>query len=159
MDAATQLLAHRVVEALGRRGGTLSTCESLTGGGVGAALTAVPGASAVYRGGFITYASELKHTLAGVDADLIRHQGVVNEYVAIQMAEGARSRCGSDWAVSTTGVAGPGAIDGQPVGTVWFAIAGGKAGTVAELMRFDGDRDAIRNAAVRHALAMLLKVS
>ena len=128
MDVTTQLLAHRVVEALGRCGLTLSTCESLTGGGVGAALTAVPGSSAVYRGGLITYASALKHTLAGVDSDLIRDKGVVNEAVAIQMAEGARSRCGSDRAVSTTGVAGPASIEGQPVGVVWFAVAGGASG-------------------------------
>ncbi|HMR49374.1 MAG TPA: CinA family protein [Arachnia sp.] len=158
MDTTTQRLARQVVEALGRRGHTLSSCESLTGGGVGAALTAIPGSSAVYRGGLITYASDLKHTLAGVDDDLIRRTGVVNELVAVQMAEGARRRCGSDWAVSTTGVAGPGSIEGQPVGTVWFAVAGAPTGAVAQLARLDGDREAIRNAAVRHALGIVLEV-
>lgn len=157
MDARTRTLAQQVVTALAGRRLTLSTCESLTGGGVGAALTAVPGSSAVYRGGLITYASDLKHALAGVDDDLIRQEGVVTERTAIQMAEGTRRRCGSDYAVSTTGVAGPGEIEGQPAGTVWFAVARREGGTVSHLARFDGDRETVRDEAVRHALAMVLR--
>ncbi|WP_418361382.1 CinA family protein [Tessaracoccus flavus] len=142
---------------------TLATCESLTGGGIGAALTSVPGASAVYRGGLVTYARDLKSSLAGVDEQLIADEGVVNELTAVQMAFGTQRRCNADWVVATTGVAGPEKIDGVDVGTVWFAVVGPKVGMspapqYTELTRFEGDREAIRGAAVEHAFAMLLRV-
>ena len=105
-------LAVDVIKKMTQRSVTLATCESLTGGGIGAALTSVPGASAVYRGSLVTYARELKSTLAGVDEELIATEGVVNELTALQMARGAQARCDADWAVATTGVAGPTETDG-----------------------------------------------
>ncbi|MDF1487952.1 CinA family protein [Tessaracoccus caeni] len=156
-------LARQVIEMMRQRTLTLATCESITGGGIGSALTSVPGASAVYRGGFITYASDLKNTLAGVDLELITEKGVVNELTALQMAKGALRRCDADWGVATTGVAGPTAIEGHPVGTVWFAVVGQKRGMsgrprFTELVHFDGDREAIRQASIEHAFRMLLRV-
>lgn len=156
-------LAEEVISKMKGRSVTLSTCESLTGGGVGAALTAVPGASAVYRGSLVTYARELKASLAGVDDELIAREGVVNELTALQMALGAQAACGSDWAVATTGVAGPTETDGAKVGTVWFAVVGPGMGmsdppSYTELKQFDGDREQIRAAAIEHVFAMLLRV-
>ena len=156
-------LAEDVIKKMTGRSITLSTCESLTGGGIGAALTSVAGASAVYRGSLVTYARELKATLAGVDKELIKTEGVVNELTALQMAIGAQAACDSDWAVSTTGVAGPTETDGAKVGTVWFAVVGPRIGMsdwpkYTELKQFDGDREQIRQAAVDHALTMLLRV-
>ncbi|NHB85894.1 CinA family protein [Tessaracoccus sp. HDW20] len=117
-------LAQDVIAKMTERSITLSTCESITGGGIGAALTSVPGASAVFRGALVTYARELKTSLAGVDEALIEREGVINELTALQMALGAQAACESDWAVATTGVAGPTEADGAKVGTVWFAVVG-----------------------------------
>jgi len=156
-------LAADVIKKMSDRSVTLATCESITGGGIGAALTAVPGASSVFRGSLVTYARDLKASLAGVDPELIRHEGVVNELTALQMALGAQSQCQSDWAVATTGVAGPTEIDGASVGTVWFAVVGPRVGVSAapqytELKQFEGDRERIRAAAIEHAFEMLLRV-
>lgn len=156
--------AKELITLFTQRSTTLSTCESLTGGALGAALTDVPGASAVYRGGIIAYATALKTDLVGVDPELIRTDGVVNELTAIQMALGAQSRCDSEWAVATTGVAGPSKLDGKDVGTVWFSVVGPKVGmsprpTYSELKQFHGDRGAVRAAAVEHAISMLLRVT
>lgn len=156
-------LAKHVVELFVSRTITLSVCESITGGSLAAAITDVPGASAIFRGGLITYASDLKTALAGVDADVIRTSGVVNEYTARTMAFGARQACATDWAISTTGVAGPEPLDGAEVGTVWFGIVGTNLGATpnpvyTECAHFDGDRDAIRKAAVQHALEMAVRV-
>ncbi len=156
-------LAEEVIKKMAGRSVTLATCESLTGGGIGAALTAVPGASAVFRGALVTYARELKASLAGVDEELIAHEGVVNELTALQMALGAQTACGADWAVSTTGVAGPTETDGAKVGTVWFAVVGPRVGMFegpkyTELRQFQGDREQIRNSAIEHSFEMLLRV-
>ncbi len=149
--------AELVVAALALRGATVATCESLTGGLVGAAITSVPGASTVYRGGLITYATDLKAALAGVDPALLEHRGPVDGDVARQMAEGVRRRCGADWGVSTTGVAGPEPLGGASAGTVWIGIAGPDAGDGRSvLLSLDGDRAAIREASVDAALDLLL---
>ena len=148
------MTAETVIREAVARGLTVATCESITGGGIGHALTDVPGSSSVFRGGLITYASDLKVALAGVDATMVEELGVVNEPVARAMAEGARSRCGADFAVATTGVAGP-TTDSEPVGTVWFAVAG-PHGTDAQRVHFEGDRAAVRSSAVTHALLTLI---
>lgn len=158
LETATEL-----IKKMTQRSVTLATCESLTGGGVGAAITAVPGASAVFRGAIVTYARDLKTRLAGVDEELVDREGVVNELTAIQMALGAQAQCDADWAVATTGVAGPAEIDGQKVGTVWFAIVGPRMGMsprpqYSELKHFEGDRESIRQQAIEHALQMCLRV-
>lgn len=107
-----------LVAALRRRGETVAVCESLTGGLASAMLVDVPGASAVLRGGLITYATDLKHTLAGVGEEILATHGPVSPECATAMAEGVRQVCGSDWAVALTGVAGPESQDGHPVGEV-----------------------------------------
>lgn len=156
--------AKQLVTLFTERSITLATCESLTGGALGAAITDVPGASAIYRGGIIAYDRDLKTNLVGVDPELVRNEGVVNELTAVQMALGAQARCNSRWAISTTGVAGPTELDGAPVGTVWFAVVGPQMGmsprpTYTELKQLEGDRDAIRQGAVEHALRMILRVT
>ena len=116
-------LAARVLAELDRRGETLATAESLTGGMVGQLLTDVPGASASYLGGVISYATRLKATLAGVDAATLAELGPVAERTAAEMARGVARRCDADWGVATTGVAGPEAQDGHPVGQVFVAVS------------------------------------
>ncbi|MGW9451725.1 CinA family protein [Streptomyces sp. NPDC055632] len=116
--------AARVLALLAERGQTLAVAESLTGGLVAAELTGVPGASASFRGSVTAYATALKHELLGVDAALLAERGAVDPEVASQMAAGVRARLGADWGIATTGVAGPEPQDGQPVGTVYVAVAG-----------------------------------
>lgn len=163
-------LATEVVSVLSKRGETVSTCESLTAGLLSATIAGVSGASAVLRGGLITYSKELKHTLAGVEMEIIESAGVVNEECAIAMAQGARVECRSTWAIALTGVAGPTEQDGHPVGEVWIAIAGPegliRSGRVEEDGVPDGeetplakcDRNTIRYRCVTYALDLLLKV-
>ncbi|WP_411076457.1 CinA family protein [Streptomyces sp. cmx-4-7] len=116
--------AARVLALLAERGQTLAVAESLTGGLVAAELTGVPGASASFRGSVTAYATALKHELLGVDGALLAERGAVDPDVASQMAAGVRARLGADWGIATTGVAGPDPQDGQPVGTVYVAVAG-----------------------------------
>lgn len=157
-------MAADVLRLLGVRGETLAVAESLTGGLVAAEITAAPGASKVFRGSVTAYATELKHEVLGVDADLLAAHGAVNPQVATQMAAGVRKVLGADWGVATTGVAGPEPQDGQPVGTVFVAVDGPfgadsdcpVGGKVAAL-RLNGDRAEIRMESVRSVLALLLK--
>jgi nicotinamide-nucleotide amidase len=112
-----------LVALLVARGETLAVAESLTGGLLAATLVEVPGVSRVLRGGLVVYATDLKTSLAGVPADLLAARGPVDPDVARALAAGARARCGADWGLGTTGVAGPDPQDGVPVGTVYVAIA------------------------------------
>ena len=138
------------------QGKTLVTAESLTGGGIGAALTAVSGSSAVYKGGIISYTNEVKHQLLGVPADILEQFGAVSEPVATAMAEGARKVLKADVAVSVTGLAGPGGDDyGNPVGTVFIGYSD-ENGTVVKHCLFTGDRESIRNQTIEAALQLIL---
>lgn len=151
-------LEVRVLSALAQRGGTLAVAESCTGGLVAKRLTDVPGSSAVVQGGVVAYANQVKTAALGVtEAALVEH-GAVSEAVARAMAEGARARLGSTWAVSTTGVAGPsGGTDDKPVGLVWFGVAG-PGGTAAHKKRLpDFGRERIREMAAAWALRFLLE--
>ncbi|HVW82166.1 MAG TPA: nicotinamide-nucleotide amidohydrolase family protein [Mycobacteriales bacterium] len=154
--AAAELteLASSVLAMLRGRGETLATAESLTGGLVGAAITAVPGASTVYRGGVISYASEVKQSLLGVPAEVLAERGAVDPEVAAAMAEGARTRLGATWGLGFTGVAGPEPQDGKPVGTVFVALAGPDGPSVVSLL-LSGERDVIRVASCREGLRAL----
>lgn len=136
---------------LRRRGETVATAESLTAGLVSAVLTEVPGASDVVRGGLVVYATDLKAELAGVDRDLLAAHGAVHPRVAEMLADGARLRCGADWGIGLTGVAGPDPQDGVAPGTVHLGFAGPGGATVRSV-RLDGDRYAVRAAAVRVSL-------
>lgn len=140
------------------KGKTLVTAESITGGGIGAALTAVPGASAVYRGGIISYCDDVKHELLGVPREVLEQFGAVSRPTALAMAMGARERLQADAAIAVTGLAGPGGDDfGNPVGTVFIAFADGNGANVREC-RISGSRDAIRNQTVRIALELVLEM-
>ena len=133
-------LASVVLQRLRQRGETLAVAESCTGGGLGAALTAVPGASDVFLGGVIAYANALKQALLDVPAALLQEGGAVSDPVAIAMAEGVRRRTGSTWALAVTGIAGPGGGSAEkPVGLVHIALAGPQ-GTTSSPVRFGESR-------------------
>jgi nicotinamide-nucleotide amidase len=135
------------------RGQTLAVAESLTGGLLAATIVEVPGASRVFRGGLVVYATDLKATLAGVPADLLAERGPVDPDVATLLARGARERCGADWGLSTTGVAGPEPQGGAAVGTVFVAVSGPVDAVRAS--HLDGSRAQIRAGAVAAALELL----
>ncbi|HEX6499514.1 MAG TPA: nicotinamide-nucleotide amidohydrolase family protein [Micromonosporaceae bacterium] len=147
--------AAHVLDVLRGRGQTLAVAESLTGGRLAATIVDVPGASRVFRGGLVVYASDLKSSLAGVPADLLAARGAVDPDVAIALAVGARRVCGADWGVGTTGVAGPDPQDGAPVGTVYVAAAGPDRDPVVRRLALGGGRDAVRSGTVAAALALL----
>lgn len=135
-----QSLAEVVLQQLRLRGQTVAVAESCTGGGLGAALAAVPGASDVFLGGVIAYANGVKQGLLGVPAELLQAHGAVSDPVAQAMAEGARRATGADWGLAITGVAGPGGgSDEKPVGLVHLAIAG-PDGCSSEGVRFGTSR-------------------
>jgi nicotinamide-nucleotide amidase len=146
--------AQEVHELLLARRETLAVAESLTGGALGAAVVAVPGVSATFRGGVVAYATELKSDLLGVDAVLLARRGAVDPDVAVAMAVGVRRRLGATWGLATTGVAGPDPQDGHPPGVCFVAVAG-PDGTRVQTLALDGDRAAVRAAAVVAALALL----
>jgi nicotinamide-nucleotide amidase len=148
------LAAAAVVHTLVERHQTLSVAESLTGGLLAATIVEIAGVSAVFRGGVVVYATELKHTLAGVPRELLDERGPVDPDVALALAEGVRQRCGSDWGLATTGVAGPEPQDGKPVGMVYVAAAGPEGATVRELS-LSGPRADIRLGSVTCALSLL----
>ena len=149
-------LAARIVSELGERGQTLATAESLTGGMLGAAITAIPGASAVYRGGIVAYATELKTVLLGVPADLLARHGPVHPDVAAAMAAGARDRLGASWGLATTGVAGPDPVAGLPPGTVHIGASAGVP--VTRALALAGGRNDVRRDTVGEALKLLWKL-
>ena len=156
--------ATSLITALVARGATVATAESLTGGLVCAALTSVPGSSAAVRGGIVSYASPIKVGVLRVDPDLIDRQGAVDPAVAVQMAIGARSLLGSDFAIATTGSAGPdpnpgGLLTGPvPPGRGFVAVAGPAGEVVAGFACEGEDRDGVRRHAVEAALALLGRV-
>ncbi len=154
MDGAGSMASDQIVVRLGALGQTLATAESLTGGLVAATIVDVPGSSKVFRGGLVVYATDLKHTLAGVDAGLLEREGPVSHDVALELARGARERCEADWGLSTTGVAGPTPQDGVPVGTVFVGVCG-PSSAVVQRLALEGDRATIRGAAVSAVLALL----
>lgn len=148
-------VAEKLVELYRASGKTCATAESCTGGGIGAAITAVPGSSAVFLGGVIAYANAVKREVLGVSADTLATLGAVSAETAAQMAEGARRLTEAEVAVSVTGIAGPdGGSAEKPVGLVWFGLATA-AGTRTERAIFPGDREQIRAATITHALGML----
>jgi nicotinamide-nucleotide amidase len=148
------MTAASLIANLARRSETVAMAESLTGGLLCATLVDVPGASQVVRGGLVVYATDLKNTLAGVPGELLARQGPVAAEVAQALARGARERCGADWGLATTGVAGPDPQDGVAVGTVFVAVADARDARVRRL-QLDGDRAAIRSATVAAALDLL----
>ena len=147
---------HRAVEGLAALGKTLATAESCTGGLLGKLLTDVPGASRVYLGGVISYAYEVKEKLLEVDAALLKDKGAVCGEVALQMARGVRNGLGADFALSTTGNAGPSADPLNPkVGEIFVALSC-EEGDLCRRLSLQGDREENRLAACRAAAELLL---
>jgi len=161
------MTAERLITDAAARGLTLAVAESLTGGMLAAELVSVPGASRVLLGGIVAYNTELKHRLLGVDPELLARRGPVDAEVARQMARGVRNACGvngpSDLGIATTGVAGPDPDPqtGQPVGTVWVAVASAQ-GDLVEPLDISGDlgdlrREEIRSRTVKFATELALR--
>ena len=135
-------------------GVTIGTAESLTGGAVASAVVTVAGASACFDGAVVSYSHEVKERVLGVPHDLLAARGAVDAEVAMSMARGARAALGVDWAVSTTGVAGPEPHDGHAVGTVLVGVSG-PHGERFERLELNGDRGQIREATVERAIDTL----
>ena len=152
----TQFPAQSIIEILTTRGQTLAVAESLTGGGLGFALTQVPGASAVFLGGIISYTTDVKVRELGVGQSVINQYKVVSEEVAIEMAEGAKNKFATTWAISTTGVAGPGDYQGVREGTVWIAIRGPINQSLT--LTLDGGRDGVRQGAISSAIGTFARI-
>lgn len=152
MSLAFDVIAHL-------QGKTLATAESCTGGGIGDALTAVPGASNVYKGGIISYCNEIKRDLLNVPAEMLQQYGAVSAPVAEAMARGARGALNADIAVSVTGLAGPAGDEfGNPVGTVYIGYADARICTYRQFC-FAGEREAVRAQAIEAALKLILELS
>ncbi len=150
-------LSSEVIARLQRK--TLATAESCTGGGIGAALTAVPGSSAVFKGGIISYTNEIKRNLMGVNPAILDQFGAVSAPVAEAMADGARRVLRSDIAVSVTGLAGPGGDEfGNPVGTVFIGYSD-EFTTISREYHFAGSREDVRTQAVAAALRLILSMN
>ena len=154
----TQEAARAIAAAKARGNATLACAESCTGGAVASALTDVPGASAVFRGGVVAYSVAVKRSALGVPAETLARFGAVSRECAEAMARGAARTLGADFAVATTGVAGPGPQDGVPAGTVCIAVAAPDA-TFSETVFFPGEpRERVKFLAVRAALRLLAGV-
>jgi nicotinamide-nucleotide amidase len=151
------VIASSVVKRLTKKKATLSVAESITGGGLAAAITEVAGSSKVFLGGVIAYADEIKIKQLDVDAKTLKKFTAVSEEVAKEMAIGVRKKFNSDYAIATTGVAGPGKAYGQKAGTVWVAIASKKE-VFAIALALSGSRDLIRHATIESALASFERI-
>ena len=148
-----------LAERLTQRNWLLATAESCTGGMIAAACTDLAGSSQWFERGFVTYSNHAKQELLGVSGALLEAHGAVSEAVVSAMAQGALVHSRAQIAVAVTGVAGPtGGSATKPVGTVWFGFAT-PAGVTTEMHRFEGDRAAVRNATVQHALQALVALA
>jgi len=150
--------AERVARLLEARGVRLATAESCTGGWISKTLTDIPGSSAWFEFGFVTYGDNAKEAMLGVEPAIIGEYGAVSREVAMEMAIAARVVSGADLALAVTGIAGPGGgTEDKPVGTVWFAWDGLERRAAARLEAFHGDREVVRRQAVITALQGVLR--
>jgi nicotinamide-nucleotide amidase len=150
-------LGKEIVESLTSRKETLSIAESLTGGALSSEIVEVPGASHILKGSIVAYSNETKVRELSVPEKLIEESGVVSEDVALAMANGIKARMATTWAISATGVAGPGAHHGVPAGTVWVAIVGPEIRETVKLA-LEGDRSTVRRGAVESALGVFARI-
>jgi len=151
------MIAQSVVKKLTKKKATLSIAESITGGGLASAITEVSGSSKVFVGGVIAYEDSIKISELKVDAKILKKFTAVSEEVAKEMAIGALKKFKTDYAIATTGVAGPGKAYGQKAGTVWVAIASKKE-VFAIALSLSGSRDLIRHATIESALASFERI-
>ena len=156
--AAVAVQVERLAALLRRGGERIATAESCTGGLIAAACTSLAGSSDWFERGFVTYSNDAKTEMLGVPAEAIAAHGAVSAEVACAMAEGALANSRASFAVSVTGIAGPGGGSAaKPVGTVWIATAASGEKAVASLLLASGDRAAIRQASVARALELLIE--
>jgi nicotinamide-nucleotide amidase len=148
--------AKNVIASLEARGETLSVAESITAGGLGSAITSMPGASQVFLGGVIAYSNDVKINILGIDGALIDKFSVVSEEVAIAMADAVRAKFGTTWGIATTGIAGPGDYLGMPEGRVWVAISGPVNQTIQ--LQLDSGREGIRTGAISSAIGTFARI-
>ena len=159
MDEELYKIAQSIEVTLSDKGWSVATAESCTGGGIAAALTAVPGSSACVRGGIVAYTEEMKMLLLGVKPDTLHTEGVVSEQTVVEMAQGAMKSMNSDFSVATSGIAGPsGGTEEVPVGTIWVAAASRSCMLTHCIRNYDKGREQNTRNAVLVALEMLQKV-
>jgi nicotinamide-nucleotide amidase len=152
----TSAHARLIIEHLKNRGETIAIAESLTAGGVGHAITQIPGASSVFLGGVIAYTSEVKVKFLGVSQKTIDSHTVVSEEVANEMAAGVLEKFNATWAIATTGIAGPGDYMGIREGTVWIAIKGPISQTLH--LQLDSGREGVRTGAISSAIGNFARI-
>ena len=150
-------LAAKVIDLLRERSESISCAESITGGALTSALVSISGASEVLLGSIVAYSKEMKMNQLGLSAELIDDKGLVSKEVALEMAKGARQRLGSSWAISSTGSAGPTALDGSSPGEIWIAILGPDRQESVKLS-LNGARQEVINGAVESALTLLERI-
>ncbi|KRO32848.1 MAG: hypothetical protein ABR65_03340 [Actinobacteria bacterium BACL2 MAG-121220-bin52] len=150
-------LAAKVIDLLRERSESISCAESITGGALTSALVSISGASDVLLGSIVAYSKEMKINQLGLSAELIDEKGLVSKEVALEMAKGARQKLGSSWAISSTGSAGPRALDGSSPGEIWIAIVGPDRQESVKLS-LNGARQEVINGAVESALTLLERI-
>ena len=150
-------LAAKVIDLLRERSESISCAESITGGALTAALVSISGASDVLLGSIVAYSKEMKMNQLGLSAELIDEKGLVSKEVALEMARGARQKLGSSWAISSTGSAGPRALDGSSPGEIWIAIVGPDRQESVKLS-LNGARQEVISGAVESALTLLERI-
>jgi nicotinamide-nucleotide amidase len=150
-------LAAKVIDLLRERRESISCAESITGGALTSALVSVSGASDVLLGSIVAYSKEMKMNQLGLSAELIDEKGLVSKEVALEMAKGAKQKLGSSWAISSTGSAGPRALDGSSPGEIWIAIVGPDRQESVKLS-LNGARQEVINGAVESALTLLERI-
>ena len=150
-------LAATVIDLLRKRSESISCAESITGGALTSALVSISGASEVLLGSIVAYSKEMKMNQLGLSAELIDEKGLVSKEVALEMAKGARQKLGSSWAISSTGSAGPRALDGSSPGEIWIAIVGPDRQESVKLS-LNGARQEVINGAVESALTLLERI-
>lgn len=158
MSVETKILSKEISEIFWKEGFSLSTAESCTAGNVAAIITAVPGSSHFYKGGIVAYANELKQNILQVKAETLETYGAVSEEAVIEMVKGAMQVFNTDFAVATSGIAGPaGGTPEKPVGTIWVA-AGCKDKIVTAKLTEDNGRDKNIQSATKKTLQLLLDI-
>lgn len=158
MSVETKTLSKEISEIFWREGFTLATAESCTAGNVAAIITAIPGSSRFYKGGIVAYSNEVKQNLLHVKEETLSEHGAVSEETVVEMAHGAMEVLGVDFAVATSGIAGPtGGTQEKPVGTIWIAVCNKETVITGQLSE-DNGREQNVQAATKKALQLLLEI-
>ena len=153
---STKEQVEQIIDLLNKRNETISVAESLTAGGLANMLTSASGSSSVFIGGLTAYRNEIKSEMLGVDPSVIADHTVVSEPVANAMGDGAIKKFGSTWAIATTGVAGPGPLEGHQPGEVWIAIRGPINQAIQ--LTLEGNREQVRSGTISTAIATLARI-